>query len=142
LHETKASYDAEYDRTELNSYLPHPRADRFSSNGRDERMYAEQWLDRAYVTEMRWPGASDAGTCTWPQAAIENTLQWLAGFCSADAVSRKAATPFTNRGATHAIKLGSLSSRQAALEDVLARIIWAIAAHHTSFEMKEALMHA
>jgi len=29
-----------------------------------------------------------------------------------------------------------------ALANKLARIVWAIAAHHTSFEMKESLMHA
>lgn len=32
----------------ISNYVSAPRADQFSSNGSDERMYAEQWLDRAY----------------------------------------------------------------------------------------------
>jgi hypothetical protein len=32
----------------LQSYVNNPRADGFSSNGSYERMYAEQWFDRAY----------------------------------------------------------------------------------------------
>jgi hypothetical protein len=32
----------------ISNYVSRPRADRFCSNGSDERMYAEQWLDRAY----------------------------------------------------------------------------------------------
>lgn len=32
----------------ISNYVSHPRADRFTSNGSDERMYAEQWLERAY----------------------------------------------------------------------------------------------
>jgi hypothetical protein len=32
----------------ISNYVNAPRADQFGSNGSDERMYAEQWLDRAY----------------------------------------------------------------------------------------------
>lgn len=32
----------------LQNYLVNPREDGFSSNGSDERMYADQWLERAY----------------------------------------------------------------------------------------------
>jgi hypothetical protein len=35
----------------LQSYISKPRADGYSSNGSDERTYAEQWLDRAYGTD-------------------------------------------------------------------------------------------
>jgi hypothetical protein len=36
------------DLADISNYVSHPRADGFCSNGSDERMYAEQWLDRAY----------------------------------------------------------------------------------------------
>lgn len=32
----------------ISNYVSAPRADQFGSNGSDERMYAEQWLNRAY----------------------------------------------------------------------------------------------
>ncbi|MCS0585436.1 hypothetical protein NX784_28035 [Massilia pinisoli] len=32
----------------ISNYVSKPRADKFGSNGSDERRYAEQWLDRAY----------------------------------------------------------------------------------------------
>jgi hypothetical protein len=32
----------------IQNYVTHPRADGYGSNGSDERMYAENWLDRAY----------------------------------------------------------------------------------------------
>ena len=32
----------------LHNFVNNPRADGFSSNGSDERMYAKQWFDRAY----------------------------------------------------------------------------------------------
>lgn len=32
----------------ISNYVSHPRADRFTSNGSDEHMYAEKWLDRTY----------------------------------------------------------------------------------------------
>lgn len=36
------------DLADISNYVSRPRADKFCSNGSDERMYAEQWLDRAY----------------------------------------------------------------------------------------------
>jgi hypothetical protein len=32
----------------LKNYVENPRADEYSSNGSDERMYAQQWFGRAY----------------------------------------------------------------------------------------------
>ncbi len=36
------------DVCELHNFVANPRADGYSSNGSDERMYANQWFDRAY----------------------------------------------------------------------------------------------
>jgi hypothetical protein len=36
------------DVCELQNYVSNPREDGYSSNGSDERMYANQWFDRAY----------------------------------------------------------------------------------------------